>query len=419
MKAYRLILALLLFSSLACNYTKYAGVGLGGQPDLTTSAGQLHIFEELWNTVDQNYVYLDFNGVDWKQVGQEYRARIQAGLSAADFYPTMDEMVQRLGDEHSHYLSPQQAKEEDASFAGSVDFVGIGILYGYIEARQRVVVMQILPGGPAAEAGLQEHDVILTVDGQPAVDASGQPQVARLVRGQPGTTIQVSVQRQGQPPQTVNITRRQVNSQIQVPYRRYTTQHGKQIGYIYIPTFTDGEVGNRAGDSIRALAAAGELDGLVIDVRVNEGGNVDALLETLRYFVGGTIGYQVSRTSKRTLTVQAMDINGSQRLPLVVLTGPTTQSAAENLAGTLKDMRKAYLVGETTAGNLELNYSYDLSDGSRAWIAGATFNPVMHPDQGWEGTGVVVDEVVPTTWDDIDANHDPAIEAALRFFDSR
>jgi hypothetical protein len=107
-------------------------------PPPTVSPVQLNVFEELWQIINEEYLYADFNGVDWNAVHDEYRLRIEAGLSNEDFYAAMDEMVKRLGDEHSMFFNPEQAAEEDAEYAGDYDYVGIGILTVVVPERERI-----------------------------------------------------------------------------------------------------------------------------------------------------------------------------------------------------------------------------------------------------------------------------------------
>jgi C-terminal processing protease CtpA/Prc len=73
---------------------------------------QLSIFENLWTTVNDTYVYPDFNGLDWSAIHQEYRQKIKAGLTNASFYLAMDELITRLGDDHSYFLDPQQVAQQ-------------------------------------------------------------------------------------------------------------------------------------------------------------------------------------------------------------------------------------------------------------------------------------------------------------------
>ena len=134
---------------------------------------QLFIFEELWTVVNEEYVYPDFNGVDWDATKVEYQARIEAGLTADDFYLVMREMIDLLNDDHSDYLSPEIVIEEDAEFAGEFEYVGMGVFMQSVPERQRAVLLLVFPGTPAEAAGLKSRDSILTVDGEPIVDEDG------------------------------------------------------------------------------------------------------------------------------------------------------------------------------------------------------------------------------------------------------
>jgi C-terminal processing protease CtpA/Prc len=188
----------------------------------------LQVFEEVWGVVNENYLYADFNGLDWNAVHEEYNQRIQAGMSNAEFYNALDGMISRLGDEHSSYFSPQEAAELDAEFAGEYDYVGIGVLSGAVPERSRVTVLIVFPGSPAERAGIQPHDSILAVDGQPVINADGIR--TNLLRGPEGTTITVTVQSPGEEPRQVQITRHRIEGGLPVPYDIFTTPEGKRIG---------------------------------------------------------------------------------------------------------------------------------------------------------------------------------------------
>jgi C-terminal processing protease CtpA/Prc len=85
----------------------------------------------------------------------------------------------------------------------------------------------------------------------------------------------------------------------------------------------------------------------------------------------------------------------------------------------LQDLGRAYIIGETTGGNVEILYTHDFSDGSRALIAQDTFRPLNNPNQNWEESGIIPDLTVPSRWDLVTTLTDPAIQAALQHFDGR
>jgi C-terminal peptidase prc len=376
---------------------------------------QLSIFEELWNIVNEEYLYEDFNGLDWDAVYVQYRRQIEAGLSNADFYAAMNEMIFSLGDEHSAYLTPDQVLEEDAEYAGDYDYVGIGILANPIPERRRAVILVVFPGSPAQEAGLKSHDSILSIGGEPILDEEGR--LRNILRGPEGSLVSVMVQTPGEEPREIFLTRRRIQGPVPVPYTVLTTPGGKRVGYILLVTFADQTVDNQVGKALQLMSFDAPLDGVILDNRMNEGGADTVLSGTLAYFTQGELGSFVSRKEERPFRILNKDMLGSQEVPLVVLVGKDTVSFGEIFAGILQNTDRAYLVGETTLGNVEILWGYTFADGSRAWIAHDTFRPNNASEQDWEKTGIVPDLAVPVYWDEVTLDTDPAVKAALDYLD--
>lgn len=383
--------------------------------DPSAIARQLKVFEELWQIVHDRYLYPDFNGLDWEAIGAEYRARIAAGMTDEDFYQSLREMIRRLGDEHSVFFSPQEAAERDREFQGQYNYVGIGVMTALIPERQRLAILLVFPGSPAEEAGLRPHDSILSVDGLPVVGESGPLQ--NLLRGFEGSIVELSVQTPGEPPRQVRITRRAVNAQLPLPRAALASPGGKRIGYIFVPTFNDTNIDEMIGQALDELSAGGALEGLIIDNRYNSGGASDVLLNTLGYFTSGPVGMFIENREQILLRAGRQPETRFQNLPLVILIGPGTASFGEVFAGALKDLGRAYVIGEQTEGNVEVLSIFDLSDGSRAWIATSTFRPLNHPDQNWEESGIIPDLIVYSAWDEFTLETDPAVLSALQYFD--
>lgn len=378
---------------------------------------QLQVFESLWQAVNEDYLYPDFNGLDWQAIHEEYRQRIEAGLSNEEFYLAMDEMIYRLGDDHSIFLSPSEGADEDARLTGEYDYIGIGVLNSAIPERQRVTIILVFPGSPAEQAGLAAHDSILAVDGEPILDEDGLRRTT--LQGVEGTTVTLTVQTPGQEPRQVVVTRRRINGEMPVPYEIVNTPDGKRIGYILVATFNDSTVGKQVKEALLAMTANAPIDGLILDDRLNGGGVNTVFRSTLMFFTHGVLGYFVNRLGEQPLTVIGENVNGSQDVPLVVLVGGETASFGEIFAGILKDISRAYLIGEPTKGNVEILWVYDFADGSRAWIAHDSFRPYYHSDQYWEQTGVKPDRLVRSRWDEVILDTDPVVHAALDYFDGR
>jgi len=378
---------------------------------------QLNIFNDLWMTIKEDYLYEDFNGLDWNEIRVEYQQRIEAGLTSDEFYAAMDDVIMRLGDDHSVFLSPAQVSEEDDEFQGKYDYVGIGVMLSAVPDRQRAVIIVTFPGSPAEAAGLQPRDNLLEVNGEPILDDEGY--LRDIVRGPAGSEVTLTVQTPGQAPHQVTLKRQQITSSLPVPYQILASPEGKRIGYLLLTSFADTGVDEMVGKALQEMAAKNKLDGLIIDNTQNGGGADTVLRPSLAYFTKGIVGYFVSRESKRPLDVgDGEDIDGSQNLPLVVLVGFDTVSYGEVFAGVLKDIGRAYLIGETTGGNVETLWGYGFEDGSRAWIAHDLFRPLNHPDQDWEVTGIIPDQTVLAHWDEYTPLDDPLVIAALNHFDN-
>jgi carboxyl-terminal processing protease len=257
----------------------------------------------------------------------------------------------------------------------------------------------------------------LEVDGLPIIDEEGN--IRELIRGPEGSDVTLTVQTPGQEPREVTITRQRISGPLPVPYQLVVTPSGKRIGYTLLPTFSDGTVADQLGAALEEMSREGRLDGLILDNRINEGG-IDTMLKgALSYFIDGPSGYFISRVSERTLEIRGQDIAGSQSIPLVVMVGLDTVSYGEVFAGVLKDVGRAYVIGETTDGNVETLWGYDFDDGSRAWIAHDSFRPYNHPDEDWEETGIIPDLKIPVNGEDVTFETDPAIQAALDYLENQ
>jgi carboxyl-terminal processing protease len=374
--------------------------------DAATRALQLRVYRGLWNAVNEHYVYTDFRKRDWKAIGSRFEGQIQRGLSDKDFYAAMQAMISELGDQHSYFQSPAQIKEEEAATASRYNFVGIGALLQQLQGAEHAVILTVFADGPAAEAGLLPHDSILKVDGGPVREQSG---VSRTL-GPEGTKVTLTVQRPGQPPREVSLTRRRVTGKLPIDY---CLVPNTRIGYIFFPTCLDQTISDQTREALRKMTADGPLDGLILDNRMNGGGLGSVAQAVMSLFAAGPQGQFVSRTGREPLELKAEDIGGSQKVPLVVLVDVDTVSYGEIVSGVLRLAGRAQIVGRQTLGNVERLRRYDLPDGSRAWIASDTFQPRGQANGIWEDTGIIPDVALPTRWDLFTEASDPALAKAV------
>jgi len=377
--------------------------------DAATTERQLRIYRQLWRTVDAHYVYEDFRGHDWRAIGDKYEAYIRAGLRDEDFYRAMNNMIGELGDEHSGFWSPERVKEEAARLAGNNNYVGVGILLSAVPQADRAVIITVFPGGPAAEAGLRSHDAILKVNGEPILDEDGVLKAGR-VRGPEGTQVTLTLQRPGGAPFDLTLTRRRITGALPIDY---CLVPGTRLGYVFFPSFDDETMPGQLREALEKMTADGPLDGLILDNRQNGGGSSSVAHPILEMFTGGLQGHFISRRERQPLELEPVDVNGSQSVPLIVLVDVDTVSYGEIVSGVLRLAGRALIVGQTTFGNVERLWGYDFEDGSRAWIASETFEPLGETNGVWEETGIVPDHIVPTRWDLFTEATDPALAKAV------
>ncbi|HEX5689054.1 MAG TPA: PDZ domain-containing protein, partial [Roseiflexaceae bacterium] len=148
-----------------------------------TANERRQIFEEVWHTVDQHYLYADFRGVDWEAMREEYEPRVEADQSQDAFYGDMAEMVARLDDHHSRFLPPAAAQAQDATNSGYEVAVGIGVVAQ--PKADGAFIQMVFPDSPAARADLRPRDRIIAVDGRPYVASDGD------LQGPSGTKVRL------------------------------------------------------------------------------------------------------------------------------------------------------------------------------------------------------------------------------------
>lgn len=372
--------------------------------DTVSKLQQMRIIRELGDIVEDVYVYPDYNGKDWFEIETRYRGLIETGLETETFYVEMQNMISELEDDHSFFLSPMEVQQAEAELKGDVQFVGVGIYGNFDYEHGRIVVISTFPGSAAEQSGIKPHDSILSADDLPVFD-----ETFNRLRGPECSAVVVTVQSPGEEPRQVMLVRHAIEGNVRIEARLVPTTDGSKIGYIFIPTFFDETIPQQIED---ALNEFGQLDGLILDVRMNGGGSSSVANPILSFFASGRLGQFVSRFDSRTLRVDADPIQNSQTVPLVVMVSEDTVSYGEIFAGIMRDSRDARITGETSLGNVEVLHGYDFDDGSQLWIASEAFFPA-HSDENWEETGIVPDIEAFAEWGTFTFETDPSIAAAV------
>jgi carboxyl-terminal processing protease len=278
-------------------------------------------------------------------------------------------MVQALDDPNSVYEPPVEREIGDSRWTGRYEGVGM-----YVDHRDGLMVVTApVEGGPADQAGVRPADVVIEVDGRAVAGLSLTEQVL-LVRGPKGTTVTLTIRRQGAPdPLKIAIVRDEIHL---ISARSRVLDNG--LGVVRISQFTEATVGE-ARAAVEALLAA-QPPGLLLDLRGNGGGLLEPAVHVAGYFLGpGPVVFEVHADGERK-TYAAPDSPAMTNLPMIVLVDRGTASATEILAAALRDRGRAELVGERTYGKNTVQYIHRLSEGSGLRLTVAEWHtPSGHP----------------------------------------
>ncbi len=301
-------------------------------------------------------------------------------------------------------------------------FGGIGVLVDLPKPdKARVLVLTVYPDSPADRAGIKPHDAIVAVNGEPVRGEDGAAVIARL-RGEPGSTVTVTVRTPSRPvrQREVQITRQVIEP---VAPTRYERLPSTNIGYIAPnPSNVEAMFGEVAS-ALRRLHDAGELDGLILDLRVIRSQDFP-LEEMLSLFANGPLGTVRSarsssglnpfapRQTGETITVRGLSIAGSQQIPLVVMVSEHTIGVVEAFAGLLQDAGRARVVGTPTPGNFARLTTITLPT-SRLRVQIPSGDYVGLRSNSWRGKGVYPDARSPLAWESFTPEEDAHLRLAL------
>jgi carboxyl-terminal processing protease len=330
---------------------------------VTSPGGTARIMESPKEVIDQTWqiVFRDYLDVSGKYTPERWRSMRRDVLaksygSSKDAYEAIRGMLASLDDPYTRFLDPREFKEMQIDTSGELS--GVGIQLSLDKDTKELVVVAPIDGSPASRAGVLPKDVITAIDGKTTRGMSTEDAV-RLIRGQEGTTVTLTLRRRGQP-LDVALTRERIELQA-VDSQINTGPNGLRVGYIRLKQFN----ANATKDmrkALREMEAEG-VDGYVLDLRSNPGGLLMASVEIARQWLNeGTI---VSTKTRSGITdVKRATGRALTDRPLVVLVNEGSASASEILSGALQDNNRAVLVGQKTFGKGLVQSVRGLSDGS-------------------------------------------------------
>lgn len=374
------------FKGFKAEFKDFSNVNISREKPADKSAVDFSLFWRVWDTLELKYY--DKSKISPREM----------------VYGAIKGMVASLGDPYTIFLPPEENKIVEEDLSGS--FEGVGIQIGFRGAQLAVVAP--LPESPAQKAGVEAGDLIVGIKDEKAGVDRGTvgitlPEAVKLIRGEAGTTVTLTLIREGKDePFRVDIVR----NSIDVPsITLEKVGENESIAHIRILKFS-GETVSEWNGMVIELLKDPNLEGIIIDVRNDPGGYLQAAIEIASDFLdnGETVVIEESAGGNQTpYTVER--IARLKGMKTVMLVNGGSASASEILSGALKDQLDTPLVGKTTFGKGTIQEPEQVDSGAGLHITIARW---LTPDGTW------VNEVGLTPDYELDDNPDTAEDEQLQ-----
>lgn len=329
--------------------------------------------------------------------GRYYRQVDVDELSAAG----VKGLLKSLDDPYTVYMSSKETKELRERTGGEYSGIGAALQ----KKNGSLLITAVFDGSPAADAGLEPGDHILSVDGKSTADVTVETSVARI-KGEAGTQVTLRVRRKGQQKvEQLTLTRRT----IVVPQTRSSMRRaadGSKVGYVALYEFNNG-AGNQVRRDVLKLQQRGARS-IVLDLRYNGGGLLSEAVDVTNVFMKGVV--VSTRGLHSPLEVFEAREETATGLPMVVLVNGYTASAAEIVTGALGDRGRATVIGTRTFGKGLVQSIVPLGDGSSLKLTTAVYYTPNGRDINTRG---IKPRIVSN--DDPDTKKDETLQRALKY----
>lgn len=356
----------------------------------TIGAPQDLDFSLFWNT--------------WRLVEEKYTDTSKIDKQKM-FYGAIKGMVGSLGDPYTVFMDPSETKKFDEELSGVFD--GIGAEIG--KKKNIITIIAPLPGTPAEKAGLMAGDKILKIDETITMDMP-LDEAVRLIRGPKGTTVALTIIRGDEAEsREIKIIRNTIvvkSAELKFKNTGKGTVADLKISRFGEDTFSDIKI--FAGEILRQNAK-----GIILDVRNNPGGFLDSAVNIAGVFLpaGRTVlTEKFNNDNKKDYFADGKNELGG--IPLVILANEGSASAAEILAGALRDNRRIKIIGEKTFGKGSVQEVQNLEGSSTLKITIAEWLTPSGKNINKEGLSPDIELSLKP--EDIEAKKDPQMDAAIK-----
>lgn len=295
------------------------------------------LFWDVWSKIENKYV--DKSKIDPQKM----------------YYGAIKGMVSSLDDPYSFFLTPDENKQSKDDLQGK--FEGIGAQLGLKD--KRIIVIAPLKKSPAETAGVKAGDFINAVDDK-KTDGWTLLQAVSKIRGPKGTKVKLTLERNGKELEITIIRDTIIVPSVELDFE-------KNIALLKINQFGEStnEEWDKAVDQIESQWKTKKIKGMILDLRDNPGGYLESSVYLASEFLKkGDLVIKQESTVNSSHDYFVQRDGRLQNIPLVILINKGSASASEILAGTLRDHKKATLVGEKSFGKGSVQEAIDLSSGA-------------------------------------------------------
>lgn len=374
----------------------------------------LRDLDAIWGAVWDEYADPFFNGVDWHRVPDEIKPAIHSAETEAEAYQALADMIGRLGDPSTFLVEP------DPYYAFyETEYAGIGVLIGLASSLNsiadeplftddEIAILEVFDGTPAQAAGVLIGDVIVAVGDWAAAGASTD-EISNRIRGEVGSSVDVTLRSPEGTERTVAITRERVDLRASTTFERYDDG----VAYLRVDTL----LADQVAAAKEYIAANADVKHLVLDLRGVASGDPASTSELASWLLGDvSFGAFESRYDRYTL--QAPTVR-KEKVPvytneLTVLIHGGTSGLGEVLALLLSEYDRATLVGLPSAGGFSLTRTVLLPSG---WGLNLSIGRYISPKgRGLHAEGLTPDtEIDNVTLSELRVERDPVLRRSLEW----
>jgi carboxyl-terminal processing protease len=294
-------------------------------------------------------------------LAQAYYQHVSASWLAE---PTIEKILSRIDDPYTEYLGPAEYERLQQSLDDS--YFGVGLR---VERRKQGLVVTAALAGPARAAGILPGDVIVSIDGKAASELPFDRSTA-LLKGERGSVVRLTIRRPGTPGRLKIAIKRGPVSAPAVSSRVRAT-NGHRVGHIRLLSFSE-DAAERVAEAVGRLSAGGA-EAIVLDLRGDPGGYLQQAIRVASLFLDHGIVCSTSGVNQESRVFPVSGAAIETERPLAVLVDASTASAAEIVAGALRDNKRAVIVGRRTYGKATVQSIVALSDGGALKLTTATY----------------------------------------------